>query len=261
MSDQNYSASDTVSPPAADGPVLSLSETLTGIFFEPGRVFESFRARPRFLVAALIIIAAVIAFQFLFIQRLGYENVIRAEVESRMPDMEPAQREQAIEQQLSPIVKTLRYVVPLIVIAFVFAIGGALYLLGTLAMGKSINYKQALAVWTYSSLPPGVLIMAVNILLLFIKAIEDIDPASSNRGLVRASPGILVDGSAHPVLATALGTFDLFAIYGLILCGARLKEGCPALLRQCLDGGYHDLLDRHVVSSSDSAAMLKTPMA
>ncbi|MEJ7619169.1 MAG: YIP1 family protein, partial [Pyrinomonadaceae bacterium] len=161
MSDQNYGTGETVAPLSAnaDGPVLSTPQTLSGIFFEPGPVFESFRSRPRFLVAALIITLAITTFQFLFIQRVGYENIARAQMESRAPDMDPAQREQVIEQQSGPFFKALAYLTPLIGVCLIFLIGGALYLLGTLAMGKSINYRQALAVWAYSSLPPSLLIM------------------------------------------------------------------------------------------------------
>lgn len=222
MSDANYASGNSAAN--ADGPNLSLADTLTGIFFEPGRVFESFRPRPRFLVALVITIAAVMVFQILFTQRLGYENIVRSRIESSMPDTDPAQREEIIAQQSGSVGKAISYLVPLFGITIVFLIGGGLYLLGTLAMGKTVNFKQALAVWTYSSLPPTLLVMLANIILLLIKAPEDIDIATSGRGLVRASPGILVDGAASPVLATALGSLDLFAIYGLILAALGLRK-------------------------------------
>lgn len=209
---------------ALTAPQLTLGQTLSGIYFEPGQVFESFRARPRFLVAALIATLAFLAFNTLFIQRLGYENIVRAQIESRMPDTDQAQREQIIAAQSGQVGKTIGLASPLIGFALVYAIGGALYLLGTLAMGKSISYKQALAVWSYSSLPPSVLVMTANIVLLLIKAPEDIDLATSGRGLARANPGFLVDGSASPVLATLLGSIDLFAIYGLFLGALGLRK-------------------------------------
>ena len=70
-------------PPTADSrtsiaPSMSTAETLTGIFFEPGSTFEALRARPRFLFAALIITIVVAAFSYLFIQRVGYEEIGRA---------------------------------------------------------------------------------------------------------------------------------------------------------------------------------------
>lgn len=261
MSDVNYAGSSgSVSGANADGPALSIAETLTGIFFEPGRVFESFRSRPRFLVASLLIALALGAFSFLFIQRVGYENMIRAQLESRAPDMDPEQREQAIAQQASPVFKTLAYVIPVIGVLVVLSMGGALYLLGTLAMGKSINYKQALAVWTYSSLPPVLLVTLANLILLFIKAPEDIDVVNSGRGFVRASPGALVDGTASPVLATALGAFDLFAIYGLILAALGLRK----VARLSSGGAWTVVIALYLLTTLlkiGFAALLKTPMA
>ena len=55
MSDPNQ---DFVPPPPpaseTDAATMSTPETLTGIFFEPSRVFEALRQRPRFLAAGII---------------------------------------------------------------------------------------------------------------------------------------------------------------------------------------------------------------
>lgn len=246
--------------PVAAGPTLSLGETLSGIFFEPGRVFESFRARPRFLVAALISLVALMAFQLLFIQRLGFENIVRSRIESSAPEMEPAQREQLIVAQSGTIAKVITVVAPVVVFAIIFAAGAGLYLLGTLAMGKSITYKQALAVWSYSSLPPGVLITLGNLIMLLIRSPEDIDIPTASRGLVRANLGILVDGAASPVLATVLGAFDLFQIFGLILAALGLRK----VGRLSSGAAWAVVLGIYllgVVIKIAFAALLKTPMA
>jgi hypothetical protein len=241
-------------------PVLSTPQTLSSIFFEPGRVFESFRTRPRFLVAGLIIILSVICFQLLFIQRLGFENIVRSQIETRMPDADPAQREQIIEAQTKPVFKVVQVAAPIIVFCILFAAGAGLYLLGTIAMGKTMTYKQALSVWIYSSLPRIILFTLANIILLFIKSPDDIDIASASRGLVHANPSILVDGTAHPVIATALGSLDLFAFYALFLAALGLRK----VARLSSGAAWTIVISLWLVGVLiliGLSALLKTPMA
>lgn len=223
-------------PPPKPG--LSTVQTLTGIFFEPSRVFESFRERPRFVIAAVITMAVTLCFIGLFIQRVGYENVVRARLEASKfaAQLEPAQKEEIVRQQSSPLNRVFGYVLPLVAIALFIAVGAGLYYLGTRAMDRQIGYKQALAVWTYSGLPPMLLLMIANVILVFVQSPEDIDVARSAEGLVHANPGFLVDSVAHPLLATAAGALDLFAFYGLFLAAlglsrvARLSTGASWLL-------------------------------
>lgn len=209
-----------------DGPQMSTPETLTGIFFEPGRTFEALRARPRFLVAALIMLVVLFAFNTLLLQRVGYENIVRAAIESnaRVADMPEDQRERIIQTQMGPAFKTLAYVSPVIGLSFILIAGAALYMLGAMVMARKIDIKQALAVWTYSSFPPILLTMVANLVLLFVKSVEDIDLTKINRGLVHANPGVLVDSTAHPVLATAASALDLFSFYGLFLAALGLRK-------------------------------------
>jgi hypothetical protein len=226
-----------MAPPAGaahDESAMTTPQTLTNIFFEPGRTFEALRERPRFLVAALITLAVFMTFYLAYIQRVGYENIINAEIESRAQSTEMSEEQKAVGRdiQTKPFVKAIRYGAPVIGIALVLAAGAGIYLLGSMLMGKGISYKQALAVWTYSSLPPLVLLMIANLVLLLVRTpTEDSEIARGLNGLVHANPSILFDAAANPVLATALGALDLFAIYGLFLAAlgmqkvARLSSG------------------------------------
>jgi hypothetical protein len=206
---------------------LSVGETLTGIFFEPGRVFESFRERPRFLVAAIISTIAIFAFTTIFFQKVGFERLITEAVESspRADQMTAEQKEQSIRIQTGPVVKAIYYASPLIAVAIIIAGGAALYLLGSMLMGKKLGYKQSLAVWTYSGMPPILIAMLLNIVLLFIKSPDDYDIVrASRRGLVQANLGVLVDLKASPVLGSLLSSFDLIQFYGLFLAALGLRK-------------------------------------
>lgn len=209
------------------GPVLSTGETLTGIFFDPGRVFESFRVKSRFLAAALICVAAFLAFNVSYIQKVGYENLVTAEMEinPRAAEMSPEQKERAISIQTNPIVKAIRYGAPLLNFVFFFAIGAVFYMLGAMLMAKPMTYPQALSVWTYSSYPPLLLAMLLNIVLVFINPpTDDANIVRGQAGLVHANLSILVDPAAHPVLGTALAGLDVFAFYGLFLAALGMRK-------------------------------------
>lgn len=233
MSDPNTAAFQPPPPPAfpttdaPDAPVLSTGETLTGIFFEPGRVFESFRARPRFVVAMIIIIVAFLAFTIVFYRKYGYDTIIRAAIEEspQAAQMSPEQMDKALKFWNGPIGKAITFVAPVIAIPIFLGIGAALYLLLVMAMGKKVSYWQALSVWVYSSLPPIVLTKLLDLVLVFVKPVDGSELLRASRsGLVRADLGFLVNPVASPILATFLGSIDIFAVYGLFLGALGLRK-------------------------------------
>ncbi|MFN2454071.1 MAG: YIP1 family protein [Pyrinomonadaceae bacterium] len=225
MSDQSMPGNQINGSPDA---AMSTPETIAGIYFEPGRTFEALRERPRFLVAAIICIAAFMLFNITYFQRIGFETVIRAETDAnpRLEGIAPEQKDRAIESQLKPAFKAFRLLSPILGFAVFFAAGAGLYLLGAIAVGGRLNYKQALSVWTYSSLPPTVLMMLINFVLLFAAPPEDdISIArGARRGLAHANLGFLVDPAASPVLTTVLGSFDIFTAYGIFLAAIGLRK-------------------------------------
>lgn len=210
-------------PEPPGSPEMSTAQTLTSIFFEPGDTFKALHVRPRFLIAGLITVVIFMAYYTTFVWRVGSETIARAQIQSRTPDASPEQIDQALRVQNSPIVKAITYAVFPLMFAIIFAAGAGLYLLGTTLMGKSMTFKQALSVWVYSSYPPTVVYAVVNILVLFLKSADDIDPTALNSGVARANLSILLDPKTQPVLATILGSFDLIAFYGLFLAALGLK--------------------------------------
>jgi Yip1 domain len=209
---------------AAQGPVMSTPTTLVSIFFEPTETFEALRVRPRFLIAGLITVLLFMAYYVTFVATVGSENMIRAQIESRTPDASPEQIEQGIRIQSSPVVKAITYASFPLVFAIIFAAGAGLYMLGTMMLAKSMTYKQALAVWVYSGYPPMVVFALINIILIFIKGKDEIDPTALNHGLATANLGFLVDPKARPVIGTVMRSFDLIQFYGLFLAAIGLRK-------------------------------------
>lgn len=211
--------------PVAEPPQMSEVGTLGGIFFEPGRTFEDFRRKPRFIMASLISIILFMMFFGAFTSKIGYERIVRERLESSSwyQNQPPDGQKKMIEQQSSPITQYITMAITPIVLLLSFFIGGLLYWGGVNAMGGSISYLRSVAVWVYSGFPPLVVSMLANILILFLKSPDDIDVVSGQQGLLHANPSFFINTKAMPVLGAILGTFDVFFIWGWVLAAIGLR--------------------------------------
>ena len=208
----------TVEEPQA--PEISEVGSLGTIFIEPDRTFKDFRRKPRWIIAGIITSLLVFAYTYGLASKVGEAGVrtfITEQVEKgpRGDSLSAEQKSQAVEMQMT-INKYTRFAVPLFVFISFF-IGGLLYWLGSKAFGGTGTFFQNLGVWVYSGFPPAVVGMICNFIVLAFKSAEDIDLGQSQRGLLHANPSFFVDGKAHPMIATFLSTFDVFAIWGWIL--------------------------------------------
>ncbi|HEV8158621.1 MAG TPA: Yip1 family protein, partial [Pyrinomonadaceae bacterium] len=142
-------------------PQMSEVGTLGGIFFEPGKTFEDLRRKPRFLLAGLIILVLVTVFNFLFINKIGFEEITRARMESseRFQQLPADQKQAQIEFATTPVLKYITYAALPIGLIISFLIGGLIYWLGANAMGGSATFLRGVSVWIYSSFPPTVVSM------------------------------------------------------------------------------------------------------
>ena len=212
--------SDTIAPssaPASGGPEMSTAETLSGIFFEPGRTFEALRARPRFLVAGLILLILASLVTLVLYTRVDMGQFIRDRIE-RSPNA--AQATEAQKDMQVRFGKMIGAVAIPLSVPIAIAAGAALYLLGVMAFGGSITYKKSLSVWAYSWLPPSVLGALIALLVLFLKSPDSIVPER----LVATNPGALLSEESSRVLAAFLSQFDLLRFYGLFLAALGLRK-------------------------------------
>jgi len=224
MSEQNSQAQPNM--PVAesgqtDAATMSTPETLMSIFFEPERTFEALRARPRFLVAALITLVLTMIVTVALLQKVDFEQFLRDRI-SESPNGQQMSAEQM--DRAVKFGKISTYVAPPIVVAVMFAGGAALYLLGVMAMGGRMTYKQALSVWAYSSFAPGVLLTIISLLLLFLRPADAIDLAKPGGGLLVTNPGAFMGSGTSPSLVAVLSSFDLFTFYGLFLAAVGLRK-------------------------------------
>lgn len=232
MNEENQNEVEWQAPPFPEDNAIAqepaqMSEigTLGSIFFEPGATFEDLRRKPRFLIAGFICILLISLFQVMFIQKLGFERIVRERLESNssIQQMKEEDKQKMIEQQSSPMVKTISQIATPIFFVIFFVIGGLIYWLGANAMGGSVRFLQGLSVFVYSSFPPIVISMLANFLILFLKSADEIEISSSQNGLVHANPSFFMDAKSAPVLSAVLATFDLFSIWGWILAAIGLR--------------------------------------
>ena len=205
---------------------MSEAATLGNIFFEPGNTFEDLRRKPRFIMAMVLIALLVTAYGVGLYYKVGDAGVRRFITEQidRNPQTESLsadQKARAVDMQMT-IQTVVRYAMPIFV-GVSLLLGGLLYWAAAKAFGGTGNFLHGLSVFLYSSIPPTVVAMIANFIILAFKSADDIDIAASQRGLVHANPGILIDGKAMPVLATLLGTLDVFMIWGWILAAIGLR--------------------------------------
>jgi hypothetical protein len=212
--------SDMIAPPstsASGEPEMSTAETLTGIFFEPSRTFESLRARPRFLVAGIILLAVAIIVTAVLYMRVDMGQFIRERIERSPNAAQVSEQQKDMQVRMG---KTLGMVLIPAAVPVMIAGGAALYLLLVMAFGGSINYKKALSVWTYSSLPQHLLGGLIAVLVLFLKSPDSIQPDR----MVATNPGALLGEESSRVLVALLSQFDLLKFYGLFLAAVGLRK-------------------------------------
>jgi Yip1 domain len=201
----------------ATGAEMSTAETLTGIFFEPSRTFEALRSRPRFLVAGLIVFILTCLVTAALYARVDMAQFIRERIEQspRAAQVSEAQKETQVR-----VGKIFGMVFIPLAVPVMIAGGAALYLLGVLAMGGSIGYKKALAVWCYSWLPPSLLGALIALLVLFLKTPDSIVPEN----LVATNPAALMSTESSKVLIALLRQFDLLRFFGMFLAALGLRK-------------------------------------
>jgi hypothetical protein len=228
---ENPNSSEWQAPPPpekieADDSQMSEVATLGNIFFEPGGTFEDLRRKPRFIIAAIIISLLVTAYAFGLAYKAGeagMRSFVAEQIEKsgQAGSMSAEQKAAAIDMQMT-IQTVVRFAMPVFVFLSLL-IGGLFYWLGAKAFGGTGSFLHGVSVWVYSSLPPTVIGMIANFIVLAFKSVDEIDLAASQRGVIHANFGYFIDGKASPVLATLVGTLDVFFIWGWILAAIGLR--------------------------------------
>lgn len=220
-------------------PAMSGLQKVMGIFFEPTRVFQNLRAHPHWLAAFLVIAIVNAAYAAAFVQRLTPQRIVDYTMEKleQSPIKPPPEamakaKEDALTAATQPIQRVETSAKSFVGIFVFVCLAASLCLLGVLAFGGRMNFWQVFAAVLYSYMPVAVISKLVSMVILFIKAPEDIHPILGQETLLTDNLGILFKPAEHPalfVLCTAIGVLSFYGLWlkatGLANAGYKVSSG------------------------------------
>ena len=211
---------------------LSLLQKVTGIFFEPTRVFRNLREHPRWMGAFIIIAVLSAIYSLAFIQRITPERLAehtKTQMEAFGNLVPPEAREIQAAEVLDANKNPVRRVASVlnVFIAFFLFLGivAALSMLGVLVFGGRIHFWQALAVTFWVALPVTVITRVMGLIILYLKSPEDLHPVLNRDTTFQDNLSILFSPADHPVLFVMASFIGLTSFYGLWLRARGLHLG------------------------------------
>ena len=210
---------------------LSAMQKLMGIFYEPTRVFQNLRVHPHWLAAFLVIGIASAIYSAAFVQRLTPERIVSHTMESLEnspikppPDRMETMKEENLQAAKQPVQRVQTAAKSFVGLFVVASIVAALCFLGILAFGGRMNFWQAFAAVIYSWLPVIVISKVISLIILYIKAPEDVHPILNQDTLLQDNLGILFTPAEHPALFVLGSVIGVLSFYGLWLRAKSLQH-------------------------------------
>ena len=213
---------------------LSWFEKVTGIFYEPARVFRNLRLHPYWLGALLTIWVLTTIYSTAFIQRITPERIVDHTVE-KLSQMGPpfAPPPEALDQIRTNQLEALKNPVQRVGAAlkslvgiFVFGVvAAALSFLGVLIFGGRMNFWQAVAVTFYASVPVVAIQKILGLVILYLKSPDDLHPILNQETTLQDNLGILLSPANHPILFVMASFIGFTSLYGLWLRAKGLHYG------------------------------------
>jgi len=205
---------------------LSFFDRITGVFFEPSRVFRNLRLHPQWVGPFVVIIVLSAIYTFAFVQRITAERIVehmtQKVAEMPAPFTPPPQaiekmRTDQMAQLKDPVQRAGTVVKNSIGLFALGAFVAALSLLLILVFGGRINYWQALSVTFHAWLPVMVIQKLLGLVIMYLKAPEDLHPILHQETTLQDNLGILMTPADHPVLFVLLSFIGLTWFYTLWL--------------------------------------------
>ena len=215
-------------------PPLSFFDRVAGIFYEPTRVFRNLRAHPQWVGAFVVLMVLTTIYSVAFVQRITPERIVE-HMTQKISEMGPpfAPSPAAIEKMRNDQLAELKNpaqragaITKTIVGQFVLgALTAALCMLGVLVFGGRINFWQALSVVFHVWLPVVAIQKLLGLVILYIKAPEDLHPILNQETTLQDNLGILMSPAEHPVLFVLLSFIGLTWFYLIWLRAKGLRFG------------------------------------
>src|ERR1700752_1734144 len=222
-------------------PPLSWFERVTGIFYEPSRVFRNLRFHPAWIGAFLAIWVLTTIYSTAFVQRITPERIVDHTIEkvgqmgafAPPPEAMNQMRVDQLDALKNPVQRVggaLKSLVGIFVLSGLLP--AALILLGVLVFGGRINFWQSLAVVFYSALPVIAIQKILGLVILYLKSPDDLHPILNQETTLQDNLGILLTPAEHPVLFVIASFIGLTSFYwlwlrakGIHFAGTRVSKG------------------------------------
>ena len=196
------------------GPVAEVSAVgrIPGVFFSPGRTFESIGRRPTWLIPLLLWMAVSLAFTAVLLPKIDYERMIRARLE-RGGQPVPEERVQSIVAQQKKFAPVLYNAIAVVSPAIVSLVVGLVFWGSFKAFGWDMSFRQSFGVTTHAFLPS---VLGSLLFLPVLMRQETVDPQTM-QDLFLSNLGFLVDRHTSPAVHSILQSIDLFSIWNVVL--------------------------------------------
>lgn len=219
--------------PEAEAP-LSFFDRVTGIFYEPSRVFRNLRAHPQWVGPFVVVIVLSTIYTFAFVQRITAERIVehmtQKVAEMPAPFTPPPQaiekmRSDQMAQLKNPIQRAGTVIKSAVGLFCLGAFAAGLCLLLLLVFGGRINFWQALSVTFHVWLPVMAIQKLLGLVILYLKAPEDLHPILHQETTLQDNLGILMSPAEHPVLFVLMSFIGLTWFYLVWLRAKGLRFG------------------------------------
>ncbi len=209
-------------PRSDDEPAMSGLQRVTGIFYEPSRVFRNLRAHPHWLAALLVIATVNAIYAAAFAQRLTPERIVDYTME-KMEQSPIKPPPEAMAKTKEGMLEALKQPIQRIETAAKTFVG-VLCWLGVLAFGGRMNFWQSFAAVFYAFLPIAVIQRLLSLVILYVKDPDSLHPILGQETLVQDNLGVLFSPADHPALFVLGSVIGVLSFYGLWLRATGLKN-------------------------------------
>ncbi|MBE0660254.1 MAG: YIP1 family protein [Bryobacteraceae bacterium] len=206
---------------------LSEGQRLTGVFHSPGAVFGDIAKYGKWIIPLLIMVVISLGVVAAIQSRVPVDLMIAKimETNERMQQMSAEQRDAVIAQQtkIIPIGMYAGALLGSAVILFIAA--GALLFIFNLLMDGKLKYKNALNIYSYAMLPPGIVGSLVMMLVLYLKAPDEIDIQNP----LAFNAGAFLPVTSAAWLRSMMGSLDLFTFWTIFLLAVGFARAIPKM--------------------------------
>ena len=195
---------------------LSEAGRLSGVFHAPAETFPDVAERGHWWIPALIMVVIGMIFAALFVQRVGYDRMIRKSFESSTQLQElPADKKaeaMAMQRKMMPPIM-FGGPVAFTLIGIVIVAGVLLFVMNGL-MDAGLRYKHALNICSYAMLPASVVSSVLMCVVMYLKSPDEFD---IERALAFNAGAFLNPDSTSKYLVSLATSFDLFTFWMIAL--------------------------------------------